>query len=944
MWFAVVRDAFAQDATDLKLTITTQPSAITIVQKNESATLSCAAEKDDHPVSYQWYANTENKNSGGTPIADATDADFATPPFSDKEIRYYYCVATADEETVTSNVAVAAYTGLPTIFITTVDGEEPTAEYAYPPSGAYGRGLTNATKVPSSMQIIDGDGNTVYDSGEYVAKESGLTIKLRGNTSANLTGKSPYKLKLQKKADLLSTFLSRTDKEYKDKEWILLKDGTSLKTFIGMTVTDIAGAPWTPEFIYANVVINNNYRGVYMLIEAISRGEKRIDVAKNGYIIERDAYWWNEEVKFITTKYNQKYTFKYPDDEDIPDNPELLTYIENYMNTLEQHVADGTYGDYIDVESFARWLLVHDILGTWDAGGSNMYMYKYDNTDATKVCMSTNWDFDTMYRQTDTWANQHNGSRIYASYLFQSSNRTFIESYQTQWESLQDNIRSQLSTKLQALKDELGNEIDMSRRLDAIRWKGSFVTVEANITEAQKWFASRGEWMENAIEAAHTITYELNGGNFAKGADYPESFKFDDVLKIANPTKTGYVFSGWKYGTSTALKNNLTFYGCTCFSDLTFTANWKKLLTNSDVVISDIPEQTYSGNVCTPSVTITDNDKKLVANTDYTIALPSGRINTGSYTVKITGQGNYSGTVTKTFTITPSVTISGALTITTDQSGTSVVIDGTSNEEISIADAFTANKVTYKRTFSGDRASTVMLPFDFDANEVDGSFHTLQSYAFSDGEATITMSAPITDIKANTPYIFKPSEGASIEEFVFERTVELEPTSEIHNNGIPEWQLNGVYAKKVWKSNTQDEYGFASVDDPDNEIVAGEFVRAGKGASIKATRCYLKHVAPISKNTTELPERIKVVFPKENDDIVTPTSEVIASNNTKVWSYDKIIYIEATSGQNYQIFDLMGRTLKNGVTTSDREEVSLRHVDAGILVVRTGNKSYKIIY
>lgn len=964
--------AYAQGGvseTEPALTITAQPVAISIAQKDQSVTLSCTATKGEGEITYQWFQNTDNKNTGGTAIPGATSADYTTEPFPDKEIRYYYCVATVDEESVTSDVAVVAYTGLPTLYINTVDGEEPTAEYAYPPTGAYGRGLKNATKVPSSMEIFNGDGVSVYNSGEYVNKTSGLTIKLRGNTSASLTGKSPYKLKLQAKADLLSPFLGRSGKDYADKEWILLKDGTTLKTFIGMTVCDIAGTPWTPEFTYVNVVINNNYRGVYMLIEAISKSKKRINVDKSGYIIERDAYWWNEDVKFITTKYNQKYTFKYPDDEDITE--EQLSYIENFMNTLEEHVADGTYDDYLDVESFARWLLVHDIVGTWDAGGSNMYMSKYDNTDNTKVYMSTNWDFDTMYRQVETWANQHNGARIYAKYLFESSNRNFINSYQAQWDALKDIIWSSLSVELQNLKENIGEGLNISRKCDAIRWKTNYSTVEAQITEAQKWYTSRTEWLNDALTGTHTLAYELNGGTFAAGAVYPTSYDFDDVIKLTNPTKTGYVFSGWKYATVTSPQKNLTFYGCKYFSDITFAANWKKSLTNTDIVIAGIKDQTYTGSVFTPEIVVKDGSKTLVVNTDYTISLPDGRINTGDYLVTITGKGNYAGTITKQFSITPAVVTSGALTITTDQNGTTAVIDGDCGKPLAISTPFTANTVTYKRSFKGNTTSTVMLPFEVSTKDISGSFYTMKSITPDESNVwTIdTDDAPST-LSANTPYLFNPS--ADITEMVFENVEFLATEDGSTTFGDKdEWAFQGVYTLKEWKQRTPTDYGFAankSTNNDGQEIEAGQFVRAGANSKMKPTRAYLTYdnSKTLSKSATSLPEKIIVLFPDEtedeeivipvaenddifaqtaeNDDFLTPISEVAPNAGVKVWSYEKTIFIEAREGMEYSIVDMGGRRMMQTTTKSDREEIHLNGNPNGIMIVRIAGQNFKVMY
>ena len=494
---------------------TDQPEKVNIVPYNQSIKLSCTAKAAEGTVSYRWYESTDGTTDKGIAVSNATTSTLTTPKYTERGIYYYYCVATnvlaESEENIKSACAISdvvsvAYTGLPVVIIETVEGEEPTADYVSPPEGGYGAGLKNATKVPSRMKIFKaGQKNCIYDSGDYVKKESGLTIKLRGNTSA-YTDKKPYKLKLQKKADLLADLNDRHDDKYKDKEWILLKDGTTLKTFIGLAVADITGTPWTPEFAYVNVVMNGTYRGVYMLIEAITKGKKRIDVSDNGYIIERDAYWWNEDVKFITEDMNQKYTFKYPDDEDISE--EQIAFIKKYMNNVETHIKDGTYENYIDTDSFARWQLIHDILGTSDSGGSNIYISKYDNTDDentkedgswSRIMMSTPWDFDSIYNTSSAWSNIHKVTRIYSKPLFESNNTAYKDSYKSQWDNISPVLWNELSSKLIDMHSKIGEDLNLSRMCNAKKWNSNYNLVEADIKTTQIWFTSRTTWLNSAI-------------------------------------------------------------------------------------------------------------------------------------------------------------------------------------------------------------------------------------------------------------------------------------------------------------------------------------------------------------------------------------------------------------------------------------------------------------
>lgn len=70
----------------------------------------------------------------------------------------------------------------------------------------------------------------------------------------------------------------------------------------------------------------------------------------------------------------------------------------------------------------------------------------------------------------------------------------------------------------------------------------------------------------------------------------------------------------------------------------------------------------YTGKKITPApTTVKVGGKTLKSGTDYTVSY-SNNVNVGTASVKIKGKGNYSGSVTKTFTITPGKTTIGSAT------------------------------------------------------------------------------------------------------------------------------------------------------------------------------------------------------------------------------------------------------------------------------------------
>ncbi|MEI7898475.1 MAG: hypothetical protein WCJ26_15665, partial [bacterium] len=56
-------------------------------------------------ITYQWYSNASNSNTGGTSLNPAGTSNTYTPPTSATGTTYYYCVVTGDCGTATSNAA-----------------------------------------------------------------------------------------------------------------------------------------------------------------------------------------------------------------------------------------------------------------------------------------------------------------------------------------------------------------------------------------------------------------------------------------------------------------------------------------------------------------------------------------------------------------------------------------------------------------------------------------------------------------------------------------------------------------------------------------------------------------------------------------------------------------------------------------------------------------------
>ena len=89
------------------ITLTGQPDPLTTVTEGSiSGNLSVSASATGGTLTYQWFSNTINGNSGGTPILGANSATFAIPSDLTVGTYYYYCILKASVRQLATNVAV----------------------------------------------------------------------------------------------------------------------------------------------------------------------------------------------------------------------------------------------------------------------------------------------------------------------------------------------------------------------------------------------------------------------------------------------------------------------------------------------------------------------------------------------------------------------------------------------------------------------------------------------------------------------------------------------------------------------------------------------------------------------------------------------------------------------------------------------------------------------
>ncbi|WP_458120115.1 S-layer homology domain-containing protein [Paenibacillus sp. Z6-24] len=112
-------------------TITTEPDDQT-VNTGEAANLSVTATASG-TLSYQWYRNTTNSNTGGTLISSATSSTYTIPTDTAGSF-YYYVVVTNTDNTVNGNPTAAATSRAAHVTVNTITNASPPAILSQPVS------------------------------------------------------------------------------------------------------------------------------------------------------------------------------------------------------------------------------------------------------------------------------------------------------------------------------------------------------------------------------------------------------------------------------------------------------------------------------------------------------------------------------------------------------------------------------------------------------------------------------------------------------------------------------------------------------------------------------------------------------------------------------------------------------------------------------------------
>jgi len=351
-----------------------------------------------------------------------------------------------------------AWAQLPEIRITTENNRDPTATTSMvstcpngqPPVGFSCPGggfptmstVTNTDYVKIMTFQMTVPGNSQHNL-NLTAPATGAadSIRVRGNSTAT-ANKRPYRLKFDKRQPILGKVEARS--------WVLLAefyDWTFALNPIAYTLGRRLGLEFTNSFQHVDVYINNSYKGIYLLTELMQVNPGRVNIDKDfGWLVEFDYHAPEpHHISFNTSGGNLSMQARVRDPE-VNDNFNIsnptVSFVQREVNALFDAMAaqgfpDNGYRDLIDLESWAKYVLIQQLVDNFDfnskvqAGGLPGSNYAYKDF-GKRIHAGPLWDFDLSAGVVDPGMNMMNWPRHYVTH--QEAIRPRHPFYQRLWD------------------------------------------------------------------------------------------------------------------------------------------------------------------------------------------------------------------------------------------------------------------------------------------------------------------------------------------------------------------------------------------------------------------------------------------------------------------------------------------------------------------------------
>lgn len=272
--------------------------------------------------------------------------------------------------------------------------------------------IPDEPKVLGNMKIIwhqDGSRNYVSDANnpEFLNYDGRIGIEIRGSSSQMLS-KKPYGLETLMDDDITNNNVSLLGMP-KENDWILNSlayDQTGMRDVISYELSEKLGQ-YTTRRVYCEVMVNGDYKGLYVFMEKIKADDNRVNIDKDGgYIVQTDRAengtpaawtmpeygngWWGGDIAIFVHHY--------------PKYENITTAQNEYIKSVFFDLADKAgnhnisiengFPSIIDVSTFVDFMIMGEFSSNVDVYQLSTFFHK---DRKGKLRAGPIWDYNLAY-------------------------------------------------------------------------------------------------------------------------------------------------------------------------------------------------------------------------------------------------------------------------------------------------------------------------------------------------------------------------------------------------------------------------------------------------------------------------------------------------------------------------------------------------------------------
>jgi hypothetical protein len=398
------------------------------------------------------------------------------------------------------------------------------------------------TDVMIDLSITDNGGARNYVGDAPNNYHGKAECHVRGSSS-RMFEKKNLKLELKNSAgseDTLAPLCSMPA----ESDWMLTAcytDKTMIRNPLSHEIFRRMGH-YSPRCRFVEMILNEEYFGVYILMEQIKRGKNRLDIDKlsvadeafpavtGGYILQVDRTnepgWFSLNPGVSANGAHFFCQYNYPRATDITPNQKV--YIKSVLDSFETAVAapsfanlQNGYRKFIDENSFIDYMILAELSKNVDAYKLSAYLHKDNILTGGKIHAGPPWDFDLAWHNADfgnafddtQWQFVHNNSSnpIPTWWRRFMEDSAFSNSLYCRYSALRSDLLSKAN--LSAIIDSMSTMLTESRErnyrqfpiLGAYIWPNpqanqQQATYETEIDDLKGWIDRRSAWLDIEIK------------------------------------------------------------------------------------------------------------------------------------------------------------------------------------------------------------------------------------------------------------------------------------------------------------------------------------------------------------------------------------------------------------------------------------------------------------